>query len=183
MVSIIDCSSKGSLSQLLKGDRTLQKDSPPCDRVQEATGESRIPVILAKAAAAAKMQIADRMGDGGRARPGSETAFGGVEDTGGVSMQRTMFNEKEMIRNLKEIVANDRRWALFAMGALGLGPDTESCKSLRDCLLKDIKEDTWNGIVHLADIYSPTPELFWEICCWSSRSGTGCAIRAFGRRN
>lgn len=156
MVSIKDCASRGSLPRLSQDDGTLQKKDPsPGDADQKAGRESRIPVILAKAAVAAKMkmQIADGMGDSVREKSGSETAAGGAEDFGGVSTQRTGLNEEEMVRNLKEIVTDDRRWALFAMGALGLRLGTASCESFRDCLLKDIKEATWDGIDHLDAIF------------------------------
>ena len=63
-----------------------------------------------------------------------------------------------MVQNLKGIVADDHRWELFALGALGLQPGSGSCETLRDCLLKGFKEDTWDGIADLVALRAPHAE-------------------------
>jgi hypothetical protein len=154
MASIKDCSSKRPLKQQLKGVGRLREDSKTSGAAQSTGKENQVPVILAKSAVAVKMQIVTGMGNGVKAMPRPEGPSASVEGSGGLSMNQKRFNEDTMIQNLKGIVADDGRWDLFALGALGLQPGTEACNTLKCCLQKGFNEDTWDGIVNLVALHS-----------------------------
>jgi hypothetical protein len=147
MVGVEDCSSKNPIPQQLKGDDRQQVDSktPGTDRISGK--ENQVPVILAKAAVAAKMQIVAGMGN--RDEPSGKAA-----DAANLSLTQKGFDEDNLVGNLKGIVANDRRWELFALGALGLAPGSESTNTVRNCLVKGFEENAWDGIENLAALYS-----------------------------
>jgi hypothetical protein len=143
MVTIEDCFSTSPLPQPLKGDARQQVDLKCPDADQSKGKENQVPVILAKAALAAKIQIVAGMGKR------DNTA-----DPADLSMKQRVFNEDDMALNLRGIVADDKRWELFALGALGLQPDSESSNTVRDCLLKGFEENAWDGIENLVAQYS-----------------------------
>lgn len=154
MARIEDGCSKGPLPQPLKGNERLQEDSKSSEADQSTGKENQVPVILAKSVVAAKMQIAAAIGNDGKAMPRPDGPSDRAVDPGGFSMRQRGFNEDIMIRNLKAIVADDGRWDLFALGALGLQPGTAACDTLRDCLQKGFKDNTWDGIADLVALYS-----------------------------
>jgi hypothetical protein len=154
MVDIDDCFSKHPMSESLEGGGRLPKDSTSSDVGQDAGKESQIPVILAKAVVAAKIQIVSGMDSCDKGPNRSEGASGSTQYPAGLSMKQGGSHEDEMVRNLKEIVADDGRWGLFAMGALGLQPDSRSSETLRHGLQKGFKEDTWDGFANLVALYA-----------------------------
>jgi hypothetical protein len=154
MVSIEDCSSKHPLPQLFKGDGRLPEDSKSSGTDQNTGRENQIPIILAKAAVAAKMQIVSGMGNRDKEPQRHEVLSGSTQDSSGLSIKQGEGHEEDMVRNLKVIVSDDSRWDLFALGALGLQPGSQSCETLRDGLQKGFKEDTWGSFANLVALYS-----------------------------
>lgn len=154
MVSIEDCSSRHPLPQCLISDAQSQKEAKSSGAVQNMGKESQIPLMLAKAAVAAKMQIVSGMGDRDKAPAQPEGFSGSPQDPKGLSIKQKGSHEDDMVRNLKKIVADDRRWDLFALGALGLQPGSRSCETLRDGLQKGFKEDTWDAFTNLVALYT-----------------------------
>lgn len=148
MVSIEDCSSKHPIPQRLKGDERQQDGSKAPDDNHNTGREDNVPVILAKAAIAAKMQIF------AGAENRSSLSVPLSEGSDGHSIRQRGGNEDNMVRNLKAIVADDHRWELFALGALGLPPTSGSGDTVRNCLQKGFEEDVWDGIANLAAMYS-----------------------------
>lgn len=154
MVSIKGCSSKHPLPQPLNDDVERQQDSKTPAVDQNAVNENQVHVILAKSVVAAKMQIVSGIGNTGKTQPRPEASSEKPEVPGRISMKQRGCNQNIMIRNLKAIVADDVRWELFAIGALGLQPGTEACDTLQNCLRKGFKENTWGGIANLISKYS-----------------------------
>ena len=124
------------------GSKSTQKD--------QYTGENRVPEILAKAAVAARKQIVAGVGRRGRAAPRTKAPSSRAQDPKALRISK----DDDRVRNLKEIVADDERWKLFALGALELQPGSESSESLRECLQQDLEEDSWDGIADLVGLYS-----------------------------
>lgn len=155
MVSIKDRSPLSPLKQPLKEDGRPGEDSQSFGTDQRAGKEYQVPVLLAKSAVAVKMRIVAGMGDG-NAVPRPEKPSECAEDPGGLSMKQERFNDGLMLQNLKEIVADYDRWNLFALGALDLQPGAQACDTLRNCLQEGFKEDTGDGMVKPAGLYSVT---------------------------
>ena len=154
MVSIEKCFPNRSFPEQVK-DGSHQPAASDSPRTDQSTGKgNRLPILLAKAAHAVRMQVISGKVTRGRTVARSGESSGGAEDTSGPSLKQDGFSESEMVRNLKGIVTDDSRWNLFALGALGLQPGSPSCEILRDELQKGFKEGTWEGFANLIASYS-----------------------------
>lgn len=150
MVSIDDYNSNRLSPQPPeRRDRQTVHSTPAGDR--NKSEETNVARVLAKAAIAVKMQIIAGMGGKTAPQPVRHSSCSKGFCGSGV---RQEFNETDRARNLKEIVMDDARWEAFALGALGLQPNTESCNNLRNSLIKGFHEDTWEGFANFISIYS-----------------------------
>jgi hypothetical protein len=154
MVKIDDCSSKHPLPQPLKGKERLPDDITSSGNDESTAGESHISAILAKSVVAAKMQIVSGMDHRDKVMPQPEVFPDSAEDPSSFLAKQRGFNEHIMIQNLKAVIADDGRWELFALGALGLKPGTEVCDTLRSCLQQCFYEDNWDGLIKFAALHS-----------------------------
>lgn len=148
MVSIDNSSCLPPMLGPPRGDDRQPADSlsPHTD---QSAGENQIPEMLAKAAVAARRQIVAGVGRGDRATSRTNAPSDRAQNS-----KALRICEDDRVRNLREIVADDKRWELFALGALELQPGSESSKSLREYLQQDLREDTWHGIANLVGLYS-----------------------------
>ena len=154
MAGIEDCSSKCPLRRHFKSGGRQQADSKPQDADQGGNKENHVPEILAKASIAAKMQIVAGTEPRDQSTRHPEDASCGSEDSGCPGLNQPGFNEEVMIQNLKSIAADENRWNLFALGALGLQPGSKASDTVRGCLFKDFKQDGWDGIKNMVSLYA-----------------------------
>jgi len=154
MVSIDDFSPNRPLPQPLKNNGPQQVDVKSPDGDHNTAKEDLVPTILAKASVAAKLQIISGMGNYEKPELQPGPPSGSTDDFGDFSKAQREFGEDDMALNLKDIVADDSRWESFSLGALGLPPNTESCNTVRDCLLSGFREGAWDGIANLVELYS-----------------------------
>ena len=156
MVGIEGSSSSNGLPQPLKNIKPLPAEMKSDRHNSNKKKENQIPMILAKAAVAAKMKII--AGGGNRGNESVEFVKDPdiADGSKGLPDVQSDFKEDSIVRNLKQIVADDRRWELFALGALGLPPGSESNDTLRNSLLKGFEENAWDGIADLVSLYADT---------------------------